>query len=156
MKELGSLPSLQITNQQGRLVTRESLQGKIIMLNLLPGNLDSAKLPTNTIRKVHQSFNDTDKVLFLSVIRTDSINGLRTSAGLLGIDNPEQWYLAGANNTTWTELAANLQIVDPSNTIVLIDSKGIIRRYYFINQNKEMGKLVEHAAILLPKKRGNR
>lgn len=154
LSDLGKVSGFQLKNQRNLLVTPEKIRSKVSVVHFLSADFEKNKEHTDRIAKVHQSFNDTEDVLFLSFVPADSTTKMLDLAISMGITDDKQWYLIGTDEAEWQRLANDVyKIPNPENDVVLVDTSLTIRKYYDINQNKDMGRLVEHIAIVIPEQK---
>lgn len=154
LNELGQIGPFQLRDQSNRIVSQEGLKGKVAVVNFLPADRDQAKALTGRIAKVHQSFSREFGIAFLSFIPQDSTRQIIDVAKELGIENPEQWSLLSTPVQEWQRLAEEtFRLPKPGSSVALVDSTGMIRNYYDINNNQEMGRLVEQSVLIMPKKK---
>lgn len=154
LQDLGKVKSFQIVNQNNLTITPEVMRTRVAVVNFLSENATTARQQADRIAKVHESFDDTEDVLFLSFIPADSTDNMLERAKGLGITDHKQWFLLGTNDEQWNSLSSDIfQISDPTNGIALVDTSLTIRKHYDINSNPEMGRLVEHISIVIPKQK---
>ncbi len=153
LSDLGKVPSFSLPDQNNQTIDPASLSGKITVFQFLPSDIELAKQLINRLSKVHQSFNESDDVLFITVWRTDQTDQLLNYAVQLGIEDHKQWYLLGASGQHLSDLISGFNLENAESSIILVDGETTVRKVYNINQDTEMGRLVEHVAILVPKKR---
>ncbi len=154
LEQLGKVSGFRFINQQNDTITPEGLHGKVTVVNFLPSDLDAAKLLAGRIRKVHQSFDETDDVIFLSFIVTDTSKTLLQTATRLGIEDHKQWYLLGTSSEEWSRLYKDTyHLPNPETGVAMADTSLTIRKLYDINDNVQMGRMVEHIAKVIPKQK---
>ena len=154
LEQLGKVSGFQLKNQQNEPITPEGLHGKVTVVNFLPKDLAVAKPLADRIEKVHQSFDDTDDVIFLSFIEADSTKTLLQTATQLGIEDHKQWYLLGTTPTEWQHLSKDVyHLSNPLTGVAMTDTSLNIRKLYNINDNHQMGRMVEHIAKVIPKQK---
>jgi len=150
--DFGKIGDFNLLNQNGTPVSPETLSGRVSVVNFLPGNTVADRAICERFGKLQQGFDETSGVVFLSFIATDSIPGLLQIAKDLGINDHEQHFLLGASALEWQRLATDaFQMKNPGSQVALVDSNLTIRNYYDLNSNQEMGRLVEHIALIIPK-----
>jgi AhpC/TSA family len=154
LESLGQVTGFQLKNQQNEPISPESLHGKVTVVNFLPKDISQAKPLADRIEKVHQSFDDTDDVIFLTFIESDTSMTLLQTATQLGIGDHKQWYLLGTSSDEWQHLSADVyHLPNPLTTVAMADTSLTIRKLYEINNNQQMGRMVEHIAKVVPKQK---
>lgn len=151
LQDKGMVKDFELKNQNNLSVSPDVLKGRVAVVNFLSENDSLAKYQTDRIAKVHQNYNSTEDVLFLSFVKNDSNLNLIDKASALGISDHKQWYLMGADEQKWASLPQYFKIEDAATGVALVDTSMTIRRHYNINDNPEMGRLVEQIAIVIPK-----
>ncbi len=154
LENLGQVSGFNVKNQQNQPISAEGLHGKVTVVNFLPKDLVAAKRFSDRISKVHQSFDETDDVIFLSFIEVDSTETLLQKATKLGIDDHKQWYLLGTSAEEWIQLSKDVyHLPNAENSVAMADTSLNIRKLYDINDNKQMGRMIEHSAKVVPKQK---
>lgn len=154
LEKLGVVSGFQIKNQSNEVVTPESLHGKVTVVNFLPSDLNSAKPLADRISKVYENFDDTEDILFLSFIVPDTTETLLQTAAKLGIQDHQQWYLLGTTSEEWNHIAKDIyHLPNPENGVAMADTSLIIRKLYDINNNQQMGRMIEHLSKVIPKQK---
>ena len=154
LETLGQVTGFQIKNQENVVVSPENLHGKVTVVNFLPSDLTAAKPLAERISKVHENFDDTDDIRFLSFIVLDTPETLLQTAANLGIQDHKQWYLLGTTTEEWNHIARDVyHLPDPQNTVAMTDTSLVIRKLYDINNNQQMGRMIEHIAKVIPKQK---
>ena len=150
----GKVASFEAMNQRGLPISPETLRSKVAVVNFLSENREAAKDQADRIAMVHQSFDDTEDVLFLSFTLADSSVNLLDRAKALGITDHEQWFLLGASGDKLDWLQKEVfKLEKPDNGVALVDTSLTVRRHYDLSDNPAMGRLVEHISIVIPKQK---
>ncbi|HFA50079.1 MAG TPA: hypothetical protein ENJ95_13805 [Bacteroidetes bacterium] len=151
LSDMGKVGAFEMKNQTNLTISPELLKGKVAVVNFISKDIATAKKQVARIAKVHQSFDNTEDVVFLSFTLPDTANNLLVRANKLGITDNKQWYLISTGTEDLTYISKKLFHIDnPESGVALIDTSMSIRRVYDINSNKEMGRLVEQIAIVIP------
>ena len=154
LQDLGKAGDFQLKNQKNIVISPEMIRGKVSVINFLPEDREAGKALTRRIAKLHHSFDDTEDVIFLSFMPADSSSQLLDIANSLGIVDDKQWFLIGAEKSEWERLAKEVyKISNPETGVALVDTSLTIRKYYDINVNTDMGRLVEHIAMTIPQQK---
>jgi len=152
LEQLGKVEGFNLKNQQNQPITPSGLHGKVTIANFLAPDIAKAKPIVERIAKVHQSFDETDDVIFLSFIIADSSKTLIQTATELGIEDHQQWYLLGTTPDEWQRLAKDVyHLSDAETGVAMADTSLQIRKLYDINNNQQMGRMIEHVAKVIPK-----
>lgn len=154
MEDKGKVNAFEFSNQHNLLVSPELLRGKVAVVNFISDDSKRAKYQTDRLSLVHQSYNDTEDVIFLSFVHKENNENLISKASDLGITDHKQWYLLSADKNDWNNLPmSTFKIEDVEKGIALIDTSMTIRRHYDIDSDPDMGRLVEQIAIVIPKQK---
>lgn len=149
LQEHGKVGDFNFINQRGEHITPAVLRGKLTVAALLPSFQDSAAFYADRLSILHQSYDNTKDVVFLSFLQADDTISLTDKATQLGIKDHDQWWLMQCDAATARALfhfpeGKNLQIA-------LADTSLMVRNHYNIYDNHQMGRLVEHIALIIPK-----
>ena len=126
--ELGNLGDWVLSQNfdfYGNPLDPQFFKGKMIIGGLFQPAL------SKTIQKLHEQFDERDDLVFVFFIQ----------------ENSDILDLKDAKQVIWLNQESN-----QSKEFFLVDIKGVIRRTYDLNDVKQVKRLVEHTAILLPKK----
>ena len=150
--DVGKITDFTLLNQNGLTVSAESMRGRISVVNFLQDDVTASRAVNERISKLHESFDKTDDVVFLTFIPTDNSSTLLQMASELGIKDHKQHFLLGAPAPEWQRLVSDVfRVENPGSGVALVDTSLSIRNYYDVNSNKDMGRLVEHIALIVPK-----
>jgi hypothetical protein len=149
MKEYGKVEDFQLKNQRGIDVSPQMFRGKVTVACLLPENPDSAAFYTERLSIIHESYDDTKDVIFLSFLNSSDSTNLLEKAKQLGITDHDQWWLLRSEDN---EKARQLYHFPKEGQfqIALADTSLMVRKHYNIYDNRQMGRLVEHIALIIP------
>ena len=154
LSDMGKIAAFNLPNQDNQDINPALLKGKVSVVHFLTEDASTAKAEVERISKLHESFDDTEDVVFLSFLATDSTTSLREEAARLGIIDNKQWFLIGSGKTELERMAKeNFHLADPYNTVALVDTALTVRNLYNIGQNEEMGRLVVHISMIVPKQK---
>ena len=157
-QDLGTPPAFKLVNQTGQLIDNDFMKEKVIVANFMA--LDAAEASKANMQKLYNiqdQFDKKDDILFYTYIKADSLKVVRDYVKTLGIKAEKQWnFLTGTD----IEMEQFIQAFPfPENaskayagnaTVAIVDTSSTIRFFYDINNNKEVSKLIEHIANLMP------
>ena len=69
MENKGKVAAFQFNNQNNLSISPEVLRGKVAVVNFISDDVSLAKFQTERMSLVHQSYNDTEDVIFLSFVK---------------------------------------------------------------------------------------
>jgi hypothetical protein len=154
LKDLGKAGNFELKNQKNLPVSQGLLRGKVTVAQFLPADLAEGKAKVERLAGIHENFDDTEDVLFLSFVPKDTTFSLLELARQLNIRDDNQWFLMYADSAQMAELSSLVyRPADPMNELILVDTSLTIRKYYDIRQNAAMGRLVEHISIVIPEQK---
>ncbi len=173
LNNYGRIPTFELVDQRGNKMTREDMEGKMLVVNFFNPNADSYAPTMEYLRKMNGQFHDRSDLLFVS-------HALQSNTDLKGIaekedlENNQSVFLSGGKAELLKVLAKGYQIPDLDNRneedktiprssdlinlpddypyFILVDDSGTIRNYYDVTSEKSVTKLVEHLALTLPRK----
>jgi len=126
--ELGNLGNWVLPQDEdiyGNRLDPEFFKGKMLIGGVFQPSL------AKTLEKLHEQFDERDDLVFV----------------FFSHENADILDLKDAKQVIWLK-----QDVNQSEDFFLVDIKGVIRKTYDLNNVKQVKRLVEHTAILLPKK----
>ena len=163
LKDYGKVPAGLVlpTQASDEPLTSEYLRGTVTVSSYLPETPEGQQRLVEVYTKLHEQFDEHDDVLLLTYTQSDSTQDLKARAQALGLIDGEQWRLVQlpaetsaadyfqANYALPAELAAGMAT---HPYVVLVDTSLTVRHFYDGAENKDMGRLVEHIALILPRK----
>jgi len=176
LHEYGELPAFALQDQSGQTLELEDVKGRLVVSSFMKLGDEKGNYMVKQMAKLYDQFKDSDVVVFLIYIfdpKTNSVASLNDFAQANGLTDEEQcFFLRGeegkveavlANGYKWpTDYGKKnreepYQLASGSTTgdtyypyVILSDTSAVIRNYYAFENNKEMGRLVEHIALMLP------
>ena len=143
----GSVGAFALPDAKGELFSSESLQGRVVVAGVLPAEAAPRKFWIDRMKALHKQFDERNELLIL--LMADSASVADPQAFLLenGLVDEEQWSLLLGGDAV---APAAFHLPGP-DMLALTDTEGVVRRHYDIADNREMGRLIEHIAILLPR-----
>ncbi|PHN05011.1 hypothetical protein CRP01_18460 [Flavilitoribacter nigricans DSM 23189 = NBRC 102662] len=167
LKEYGTFPSENWPLADGSQLSEEFLKKKMLLAHQMPdaGHPELVKRYGETLRRLHDQFEERDELIFLTLLHGDSA---RVGQQLMPFaetyeleDQPHQFFIRLDDNEfaslgkevlqPKSEAASDLE--EPSAFFLLTDTTATIRRYYDIREESDIRRLVEHIALLLPFKK---
>lgn len=176
LKDYGPVPNFELVNQNGDTVSTEYFREKVIVVTFFNKEKESFPITMDYLRRMYSQFHDRDDIVFLSKAHPSSqpdIMALKTIARKEDLTNMQCLFLKGEQSEMQNLMVNGYKIPDIKNRaedktiplssdiskagedypyFILIDDKGTIRNYYDIHQEESITKLVEHLAIILPRK----
>lgn len=153
LEDMGKLNDFQVADQHNVNISPDVLRSRVAVVNFLPQDEKMAREQSERIGLIQQSFDDTEDVLFLSFIPEDTSKSLLERAKKLGINDQKQWHLIAAKENDWDKYSKGIFKLPGEYGVALVDTSGTIRHHYDINSNPDMGRLVEHISIVIPKQK---
>jgi protein SCO1 len=159
-----AVKNLHMTNQYGKNVTLDSLQGKIVIIDLFftkcqgicPGKARSMK-------KLRDSYAKSDSLVqFLSISidpERDSVHHLRAFAERYDINNDNWWFVTGNKKEIYDFALGELKASVADTTVTpdfvhtdlffLLDKKRVVRGFYHEANDNDMAKLAKDISLLI-------
>ncbi len=153
LKNYGKLPAFSYHTFSNNNVKSADLQGKVVVVNALPLQNESL---TNawgtTLEKLHDQFDERSDVCFLVYVADTSRTNLESFTSKYQLQDYNQCYFVPFEAAAMPKLASDYHIGVDSlpNHFTLIDTKGIVRKHYNVQEEAQVKRLVEHMALLLP------
>ncbi len=175
LHDYGEIPNFEFAMHNGGMFSKEKIKDKVVVSVFFSLDDKEKELMTTQLKKLHSIFDDKDEVLFLLHSLSpelDNMEDLKAFAEKVGLADEEQFFLLRGGQqsvaehlTTAFKWPSNFEAREkntplefgtmPSGIktypyIVIADRNSMIRNYYDYKDNKAMGRLVEHLALLLP------
>ncbi len=176
LHEYGPLPTFAFQDQSGEILETADVKGRLVVSAFMKLGDEKSNLMVSQMAKLYDQFKEKDVVVFLFYVlnpTTNAVSTLEDFAQANGLTDEEQcFFLTGEQNKVAAILAdgykwptdygkkdrENPYQLSASSTdgdsyypyVVLSDTSAVIRNYYAFEDNKAMGRLVEHIALMLP------
>lgn len=162
----GKVPTFSFTDQNGQVITNDSLKGKLYVADFFFASCPNECLEmAENLKIVQEAFEDHPKVVIVSFSTDpyhDTTAVLKAYANSLGA-LPYQWYFLRGEQEEIFKLAKKgfklpADINDNDNDIVhspyfaLVDTSGQIRNYYDGTDARETKVMITHMSMIMPRK----
>lgn len=165
-----AIPNFSLTNQMGKMVTREDLEKKTVIISLFSSQAQEATIAaTKQMRRIQNEYrkNPNAKILMLSITTTPEVDTprlLRHYAWQYGADST-YWNFVTGNKADILQLVNNdlhisiqegakaPEMITNSSKLILIDLNGKIRNYYDGTDPNSVSKMIEDIAYITPRKK---
>lgn len=157
-QNLGTPPAFKLVNQTGQFIDNGFMKESVIVANFMAlAAVEDSKINMQKLYNIQDQFDKKDDILFYTFIKADSLKAVQDYVNTLAIKEEKQWnFLTGTD----VEMEQFIQTFPfPENTskayagnstVAIVDTSSTIRFFYDINNNKEVSKLIEHIANLMP------
>lgn len=137
-------------DQFGKTFSNSHLHKRVTVAGILPDDAEQQHIWTSRLLEIQTQFDHRDDICFLLFADTSLIPNLHAFALEAGLSDTLQWELLRGAKEEWSVLSAGFHLPDIRH-IALIDTGAVVRRTYDILDNKQMGRMIEHLTILMPK-----
>jgi protein SCO1/2 len=154
------------TNQDGKIVTKKDVAGKVYMVNYFFTTCKSiCPRMNNEVKKIYQHFKTEKDFLILSHTSdpgTDSAAKLKQYADSIGVTTPNWIFLTGRKDSLYRQARLSYRIDDPNNNVknidddflhtqflALVNKKGEVVKIYDGLRQTEINELIKDAEKLL-------
>lgn len=157
-QQLGTPPPFQLVNQTGKIIDNEFMKEKVIIANFMELDaVDASKANMEKLYNIQDQFDKKDDILFYTYIKADSLKAVQNYVNSLGIKEEKQWNFLTGTDAKMEQFIQAFPLPENSSrtyagnsTVAIVDTSSTIRFFYDINNNKEVSKLIEHIANLMP------
>jgi len=157
-QKLGTPPTFKLINQEGRSIDNSAMKEKVIVTNFMAlDEAEASKVNMEKLYNIQDQFDKKDDILFYTYIKADSLQAVQNYVNSLAIKEEKQWYFLTGTDNQMDNFIKAFPFPQPSSksymgnsTVAIIDTSSTIRFFYDINNNKEVSKLIEHIANLMP------
>lgn len=152
-----------LTNQEGRTISQQDLDGKIYVANFFFASCKSVCPQMNeNVRRIQEKFKGSDEVRIVSYTvdpEADSVPSLAAYAQKMGADNRQWWFLTGPKDSIY-DLARDGYLLPAaqrtkendffhSQDLLLIDKEKHIRGIYDGTESSEVDTLIDEIKVLM-------
>ncbi len=176
LKDYGQMPDFKFMDENGNSLSKKQFAGKVVVVNFFNTSSNSYTKKVDYLQRFYKQFHAVKELAVVSFsLEPDRTNSddLQAVAKKADLANDQNVYLTGDRAEMLRVLAKGFQVPDLKNRaedrtiprsnslsslpneypyFVLIDDKGMIRNYYDVNDEKAVINLVEHTAMIIPKK----
>lgn len=154
LQQLGTVSAFELADQNGDTFYSEDMQKRVVIAGFLPEEVESQTRWAERLHKLHEQFDERNDILFLLFADSASLNN--PGAFLLQNDLTDslQWTLLVVDKSEMRTLATEgFHLPDPDKPgyLALVDTSRMVRRHYDPLDNQQMGRLIEHITIVMPK-----
>ncbi|MFK7948651.1 MAG: SCO family protein [Saprospiraceae bacterium] len=166
LESKGEVPAFSFTDQNGQVITNDSLKGKLYVADFFFASCPNECLEmAENLKVVQEAFKDHPKVVIVS-FSTDPYNDttevLKKYADGLGA-LPNQWYFLRGEQKKIFDLAKkgfklpadtndNDDDIVHSPYFAVVDAEGQIRNYYDGTSFEETNVMITHMSMIMPRK----
>lgn len=144
-------------------LTKDMVQGKVWVSTFIQDTLVPAA-KKEILQTVHNQFNKQEGVVFLIYLPSSlsgfSKDGLNRLKQDLDLEEPQQVFFIsdtlGFNSESFSKQFYLPASANAGDYFILSDGMMQVRRYYNLNDKDDLQKLVEHTAMLMPRKSKDR
>lgn len=164
LKDYGQIPAFSLMNYDSSELNRENVAGNIVIAYFFSmQNEELSELFGERISKIHQQFDERKDVSFLfHVVDSAETAGAITSFAerYALIDREQCYFLSGdpaamemhARQGYKLPLEEGISLGD-NPYLILADTAMTIRNYYDLRNEGEIRRLIEHIALILPRRK---
>lgn len=159
LDSLGQMPAMIFADHLGDTLTTADLKGNMSVLGFFSSDCgDSCQLLMERFQFIQNQFFDYNKLMLLSCGK-DSIETLQKKLKLLKAnEDASKWsWLTSNDDEKYNAFADNFEINYQdgfASQVALVDTSLTIRRYYDMQNDNDMNRLIIHLAKFAPRPRG--
>jgi hypothetical protein len=150
LEAIGPVGAFERADQYGKTFSSSHLHNRVTVAGFLPDDAEQKRTWTSRLLEIQTQFDHRDDICFLLFADTSQIPDLQAFALEQGLSDTLQWELLRGAKEEWDILSAGFYLPDTRH-IAIIDTGAVVRRTYDILDNKQMGRMIEHLTILMPK-----
>jgi hypothetical protein len=154
LKEAEAVGDFSLADQNGLVFATQDLKKRVTIAGFLPTDPERQGAWMDGLIRMHEQFDDRNDVCFLLFADTTSISSTQDFVQSYNLSDSLQWILLQGNADSLHELATgsfHLPAGAETQQLALIDTSGMVRRHYDAYDNRQLGRLVEHITILMPR-----
>ena len=150
LDSLGVTPVYQFTDQNGLTVDTATLSGNVILFSVLPASETDANRTVEQLAKLHDQFENTERVYLLTVAPNRNGTSASDLADRYGMVAKKKWSLVSPEPARVEFVERQFPAQYQRGKLALIDRYGFVRKYYDPLKNEDMGMLIRHLTFVLP------
>ncbi|MFN7116680.1 MAG: TlpA family protein disulfide reductase [Saprospiraceae bacterium] len=153
LNNYGKLPDFSYNTVVNTQVQTADLQGKVAVANVLDLKNEALSATWGTmLEKLHDQFNERNDVRFLIYVTDTARTTIESFTTKYKLQDYEQCYFIPADADVIKKLPLDHHIGADSllTHLTLVDTKGMVRKHYNVQDQAQVKRLVEHMALLLP------
>jgi len=147
LKEIGVAGAFEGRDQNGNVVSQEFLRKRVTVAGFLPDDDRQRKTWISRLGTIHAQFDDRNDVCFLLFADSAAVPDPLAFSLENGLTDSLQWAIVPAEKDEVMQL---LHLPDLQH-LALADTAAMVRRHYDILDNAQMGRMIEHITILMPR-----
>lgn len=151
LDSLGMLPAFDYRDQAGSRVDTSHTQNRVMLASFFDLHNEQTEARIHNMKAIHNQFDNRKDVLFVSFYTGSQEENPEALAERLGIRDVDQWKLIHLPQEEYARMLQTFALTEETRqSISLVDIRGVIRRAYAVDENRSMGRLIEHTAMLIP------
>lgn len=153
LKQYGVLPDFSYPTSVSTSISTADLKEKVAVLNVLDlQNAERSRTLGGILEKLHSQFDERKDVFFLiHMLDTSKVN-IENFAKEYKLEDYAQCFFIPTDGATLATLSSKYHVSTDSlyTHFTLVDTKGMVRKHYNMDDKTQVKRLVEHLALLLP------
>ena len=151
LKEIGKVGDFALPDQYGQRFSSDLLRKRVTIAAFLPDDPAQQQQWTSRMRELHQQFDDRNDVCLLLFANEAQMTDPVQFAQENDLTDSLQWELLLVSPMELDDLAYFSFFLPDRQHVALVDTALMVRHTYDILDNPQMGRLVEHITIVMPR-----
>ncbi|MBK8490450.1 MAG: hypothetical protein IPL49_05960 [Saprospirales bacterium] len=147
----GTVRAFRLRDQYGNSFSSEWLHKRVTIAAFLPNDTAQQQQWASRLHGLHQQFDDRNDVCFLLFADSSQMRDPMGFAIENDLVDSLQWEILTCSRPELESFAFESFYVPDLQQIALVDTGLVVRRYYDILDNQQMGRLIEHITIVMPR-----
>ena len=148
---LGTVGAFEFADQYGNPFSTELMRNRVTIAGFLPQDPAKQRQWASRLGEVHDQFDDRNDVCFVLFADSSTLPDPMNFALENGLSDSLQWEILSADREELKGLASQAFFIPDYQHIALVDTGLTVRRHYDILDNPQMGRLIEHITIVMPR-----
>ena len=151
LKDRGTIGAFMLPDQYGNIFSSEWLHKRVTIAAFLPNDAAQQQQWASRLHDLHAQFDDRNDVCFLLFADSSLMRDPMEFAMENDLVDSLQWEILTTNGAELQVLAFESFYLPDAQQIALVDTGLVVRRHYDIMDNQQMGRLIEHITIVMPR-----
>ncbi|MEM6321167.1 MAG: SCO family protein [Bacteroidota bacterium] len=157
-QQLGEMPAFQLTDQNGQTISKEKIGKRIVISNFIDlAEVDKSKAYIDKLYKIQDQFDRKDDILFYTYVKSDDPEAVKAFSKSLEIKEEKQWHFLTGSDADMNQFVQQFPFQESGKayyagnpTVAIIDTSAVIRHFYDMTDDAQVGQLVVHISNLMP------
>jgi hypothetical protein len=156
LQDLGKVQAFSAVTSSGDTLSEKDLEGHTLIAAFLPEEAGERKALIGQLDKLYRQFDARNDILFVSHYEAGTPLDTSMAETYPLMQDTVQWVAFALSPDMYLSMAKDSYGVFEgdrvnSSLLTLVDTASVIKRHYDSKDNQQMGRLIEHITIVMPR-----